>query len=134
MFPRLVAAESRTDQQHADASSGIPELDRLLGGGLDRGSSTLFLGPAGVGKSVLATQFAVTAAGRGERVAMYLFDEGLETFCRRAAGIGADVQRHVKLGHVTLTLVDPAELSPGEFVNRIRMAVERDEVSVVVVS
>jgi circadian clock protein KaiC len=133
VFPRLVAAESRSDRKHADASSGITALDLLLGGGLDRGSSTLFIGPAGVGKSALATQFGVSAAGRGERVAMYLFDEGMETFCRRAAGIGADVERHVNSGHMTLTLVDPSEMSPGEFVHRIRTAVEGDEVSVVVI-
>jgi circadian clock protein KaiC len=105
----------------------------LLGGGLDRGSSTLFLGPAGVGKSALATQFGVAAAGRGERVAMYLFDEGLETFHRRAAGIGADVAPYTKSGHITLTLVDPAELSPGEFTDRIRAAVDHEQVSIVVI-
>jgi circadian clock protein KaiC len=133
VFPRLVAAESRSDRKHADASSGITALDQLLGSGLDRGSSTLFIGPAGVGKSALATQFGVSAAARGERVAMYLFDEGMETFCRRAAGIGADVETYVNSGHMTLTLVDPSEMSPGEFVHRIRTAVESDGVSVIVI-
>lgn len=133
VFPRLIAAESRGEKQHTNASSAIPELDRLLGGGLDRGSSSLFLGPAGAGKSVLATQFAVAAAARGERVAMYLFDEGLETFRRRAAGVGADVDRYTTSGHLVLTLIDPAELSPGEFTDRIRTAVLRDGVSVVVI-
>ena len=97
-FPRLVAAESRNHHQHDRASSGLPALDRLFGGGLDRGSSTLFIGPAGAGKSALATQIATAAAERGERVAMYMFDEGLETFNRRAIGLGMDVQTHTKSG------------------------------------
>ena len=132
-FPRLVAAESRNDHQHDRASSGLPALDRLFGGGLDRGSSTLFIGPAGAGKSALATQIATAAAERGERVAMYMFDEGLETFNRRAVGLGMDVDTHTKSGHLTLTQVDPAELSPGEFADRIRRAVDREGVSVIVI-
>ena len=120
VFPRLVAAESRTEQKHDTALSGLSEFDQLLGGGLDRGTSTLFIGPAGAGKSALATQFAVTAASRGERVAMYLFDEGWETFHRRATGFGVDIDRYVQSGHLKLTPVDPAELSPGEFTDRIR--------------
>ena len=133
VFPRLVAADSRSGQEHAAASSGIEPLDRLLGGGLDRGTSTLFIGPAGAGKSALATQFAVAAAGRGERVAMYMFDEGLETFQRRATGLGANIGPYVKNGQLRLTQVDPAELSPGEFTEQIRIAVEQDDVSVVII-
>jgi circadian clock protein KaiC len=133
VFPRLVAAESRTARDHEQASTGLSGLDQLLGGGLDRGSSTLLIGPAGAGKSALATQCAVAAASRGERVAMYLFDEGLGTFHRRAKGLGADVDGHVKSGLISLTMVDPAELSPGEFADRIRGAVDRDHVSVVVI-
>jgi circadian clock protein KaiC len=133
VFPRLVAAEFRTEQEHQTALSGLSEFDQLLGGGLDRGTSTLFIGPAGAGKSALATQFAITAASRGERVAMYLFDEGWETFHRRATGFGVDIDRYVKSGHLALTPVDPAELSPGEFTDRIRTAVERDDISVVVI-
>lgn len=132
VFPRLVAAQSRTDEEHESASSGVPGIDRLFGGGLDRGSSTLFVGPAGSGKSALATQFAVAAAARGERVAMYLFDEGLETFRRRARGLNADVSGYVADGRIRLTQVDPAELSPGEFADRIRNAVNTDDVSLVI--
>jgi circadian clock protein KaiC len=133
VFPRLVAAESRNERDHGTATSGIPGLDQLLGGGLDRGTSTLFIGPAGAGKSALATQFVATAAGRGERVAMYLFDEGADTFHRRAAGFGSPIRQYTDSGQVKLTLVDPAELSPGEFADRIRFAVEHDGVSVVVI-
>jgi circadian clock protein KaiC len=133
VFPRLVAAESRSEATHKTASTGLPELDQLTGGGLDRGTSTLFMGPAGAGKSAIATQIAVTAAARGERVTMYLFDEGVDTFRRRAAGLGSNVEPHLESGHLTLVQVDPAELSPGEFADRIRSAVDRDHVSVVVI-
>jgi len=133
VFPRLVAADSRTAAEHGTASTGIAALDRLLGHGLDRGTSTLLLGPAGSGKSAIATQVAVAASQRGERVAMYLFDEGLDTFRRRAAGLGADVTPYVDSGHMMLTQVDPAEMSPGEFAERIRSTVARDGTRVVVI-
>jgi circadian clock protein KaiC len=133
IFPRLVAAESRLEASYGSASTCIQRLDALLGGGLDRGTSSLFIGPAGAGKSAIATQIAVAAAARGEHVAMYLFDEGLETFRRRAAGLGADVTDHVASGHLTLTQVDPAELSPGEFAERVRTAVVENRASVVVI-
>jgi circadian clock protein KaiC len=133
VFPRLVAAASRARQAHGTASTGLPQLDALLGGGIDRGTSTLFVGPAGSGKSAIATQIAVAAAVRGERVAMFLFDEGLETFRRRAAGLGSDIADHVASGRLTLTQIDPAELSPGEFADQIRTAVDQGGVGVVVI-
>jgi circadian clock protein KaiC len=133
VFPRLVAAESRHDRENGVATSGIARLDTLLGGGFDRGTSSLFIGPAGAGKSAIATHVAVAAAARGEHVAIYLFDEGLETFRRRAAGLGADITEHVASGRLTLTQVDPAEMSPGEFADRVRKAVVDDHASVVVI-
>jgi circadian clock protein KaiC len=133
VFPRLVAAPSRRTTTAQVASSGLPALDRLLGGGVDRGTTTLLIGPAGVGKSAVATQIAFAAADRGERVAIYMFDEGITTFCNRAAGLGIDVSRHVDRNSITLTQVDPAELSPGEFAEQIRTAVTRERVSVVVI-
>jgi circadian clock protein KaiC len=133
VFPRLVAAESRSEATHETASTGLAEFDQLTGGGLDRGTSTLFIGPAGAGKSAISTHIAVTAAARGERVTMYLFDEGVDTFRRRAAGLGSNVDPYIESGHLTLLQVDPAELSPGEFADRIRSAVDRDHVSVVVI-
>jgi circadian clock protein KaiC len=133
VFPRLVAADSRSANEHGTASTGLAALDHLLGAGLDRGTSTLLLGPAGSGKSAIATQVAVAASQRGERVAMYLFDEGLDTFRRRAAGLGADVTPYVDSGLMVLTQVDPAEMSPGEFAERIRSTVARDGTTVVVI-
>ena len=123
VFPRLVAAESRQAHPTETASSGLPGLDALWGGGLDRGTSTLLIGPAGVGKSAVATQIAWAAANRGEQVAAYLFDEGLDTFFARAAGLGMDLRPLVDRGLFHVTQVDPAELSPGEFAETIRQAV-----------
>src|SRR4051812_42205448 len=133
VFPRLVAAESRADERFDTASTGLEQIDQLLGGGIDRGTSTLFIGPAGSGKSAIATQVALAAAARGEHVAMYLFDEGIETFKRRAAGLGGDVDGAVASGRLALTQVDPAELSPGEFADRIRKTVDVDRARVVVI-
>jgi circadian clock protein KaiC len=133
VFPRLIAAESRGQVVHETVSTGLAAFDRLLGGGLDRGTSTLFIGPAGAGKSALATQIAVTAAARGELVVIYMFDEGLESFRRRAAGLGAEVEPYIANGHMVLRQVDPAELSPGEFTHQIRSAVDHDHASTIII-
>ncbi len=133
VFPRLVAAESRSSTHHEVARTGIPELDMVFGGGLDKGSSTLFIGPAGSGKSALSTQIAFTAAKAGDRSAFYLFDEGLETFFRRSEGLGLNIAPYVANGMISLTQIDPAELSPGEFADRIRREVEQGDMKVVVI-
>jgi circadian clock protein KaiC len=104
-----------------------------LGGGIERGTSTLIVGAAGTGKSSLAAQFVAEAAGRGETAAMFVFDESVNTLLSRAAGLGIDLPRHAESGRVTLQQVDPAELSPGELVHSIRRAVEQRDVSVVVI-
>jgi circadian clock protein KaiC len=133
IFPRLIAAETRSDDRRTNAPTGSAEFDQMLGGGLDRGTSTLLMGPAGSGKSAIATLLAVTAAQRGERVAFYMFDEGLETFRARSIGLGMDVERYRADGTITLTQIDPAELSPGEFAHRIREDVTTGNVKVVII-
>lgn len=133
VFPRLVAAEHRQDFKKGNATSDVPELDALLGGGLARGSSTLIIGPAGSGKSTLGAQFAAASASRGEKAAVFVFDEIVETYIGRAAGIGTDIQSHIDDNLITLTQVDPAELTPGEFAHKVLSAVDRDGVRVVVI-
>ena len=133
VFPRLVASEHHESFGRSRVSSGVAELDALLGGGLDRGGSVLLMGPAGTGKSTLATQYAVATAERGERAAFYTFDESLETLFDRSAGLGLDLRGHVERGQVTAQQVDPAELSPGELVQRVRDCVERDGCRTVVI-
>ncbi|MDQ6860156.1 MAG: AAA family ATPase [Verrucomicrobiota bacterium] len=126
VFPRLVAAEHHRNFPNEDVTSGIEGLDVLLGGGLARGTSTLFSGPPGSGKSSIALTFAVTAAQRGEKVAIYTFDESLPILFARAKGLGLPLDRLVDEGSVSVLQVDPAELSPGELSFRIRAAVEQE--------
>lgn len=133
LFPRLVAAEHHRPFTPGAVSSGLPELDALLGGGPQRGSSLLLLGPAGCGKSAIATQYAVAAAERGERVAMFSFDESAQMFASRARSLGMDVETHLRSGRLSVQQVDPAELPPGEFAHRARRAVEGDEATIVVI-
>ena len=132
-FPRLIAAEHHREFVREVVSSGTPELDDLLGGGLNRGSSTLFMGPAGSGKSSLAAQFAVSAAEQGEHAAIYLFDEGIGIYLARAAGIGIDLRGHMEAGRIKVQQIDSSELTPGEFAHLVRSSVERDKARVVVI-
>ena len=133
VFPRLVAAGRRAEFEPGSVASGVAALDALLGGGLDRGTSTLVLGPAGCGKSSLATHFAAASARRGERAAAFIFDEGVNTYLGRAAGLGTDLREEVEAGHLTVQQVDPAELSPGEFTHAVCEAVERDGARLVII-
>jgi circadian clock protein KaiC len=133
VFPRLVASDYRVGVAPESLSSGLPELDQLLGGGMDRGTSGLLVGPAGIGKSILASHWADAAATRGERVVIYLFDEGIGTYLHRCDGIGLGVRDHVAAQRVQLRQLDPAELSPGEFNHLLREAVERDATRVVLI-
>lgn len=124
IFPRLVAAEHHVDFRLEPVSSGVKELDGLLGGGLDRGTTTLIMGPAGTGKSSLALQQAAHMAKNGERSIVFTFDETRTVMLARAEALGLDLARHVESGMVKLQQVDPAELSPGEFAVRIQRAAE----------
>lgn len=133
VYPRLIAAEHRTAFDRSPIGSGIAAVDELLGGGLERGSSTLVLGPAGTGKSLLAVQFAVAAVARGERAALFIFDEELGLFFDRLKPLGIDLQVMADRGDVIVEQVDAAELSPGEFTARVRNCVRRNLVKTVVI-
>jgi circadian clock protein KaiC len=133
VFPRLIAAEHHKAFVGELMKSSVAELDTLLGGGLERGTSALLVGGAGVGKSSIAVTYAVGAAQRGERVAMFAFDEGLGTLFARAAGLGIDLQSYVDQGLITVQQIDPAEMSPGEFTQLIRDAVDQRSIRVLIV-
>lgn len=120
VFPRLIASEHHTEFPANSASSGIAELDGLLGGGLDRGTSMLIMGPAGAGKSTLATQFLISAARRGEKGVLYTFDETLLTLRKRSAALGLDLDAGDVSSHIELRHIDPAELSPGALAHELR--------------
>jgi circadian clock protein KaiC len=133
VFPRLVAAEHRRVSSAEVMSSGIPGLDQLLGGGISRGTSTLLMGAPGTGKSSLSAQFAHAALERGEHVAMFVFDEGVGTLLARARSLGMNLDAHLEAGRLTIQPVDPAELSPGEFTDAIRRAVDDDGAKMIVI-
>lgn len=123
VFPRLVAAEHQGSVEGGVVPSSVAELDHLLGGGLNRGTSALLVGPAGVGKSILATQYAVAAAERGETAAIYIFDESRRTFLDRSDGLGLNLRDHVTEGRIILQQLDPTQLTPGEFDHWVQQAV-----------
>jgi circadian clock protein KaiC len=133
VFPRLVASEHTPPLTQTRIPSGLPALDDLLGGGIENGTSTLFVGAPGTGKSSVAVQFAITAARRGETAALFIFDESINTLRTRSAGLGMDLGPFIDSGHIRVRQIDPAELSPGEFVHEIRDAVEQHNATVVVI-
>jgi circadian clock protein KaiC len=132
VYPRLIAAEHKTKFLGDQISSGIKELDALVGGGINRGTSTLIIGPAGAGKSTIAAKYAFAAMGRGESAAVYLFDEGIQSYLSRLKSLGFDAEPFLNNGRFLLHQVDVAELSPGEFVDRVHRAVEVDGAKVVI--
>jgi circadian clock protein KaiC len=133
IFPRLVAAEHHTKFAGEYAPSGNAELDKLLGGGLERGTNALLIGGAGVGKSSIALTYALAATRRGEHAALLAFDEGRGTLEARARTIGLDIVPALKSGLLRLQQIDPAELSPGEFASTVRTVVEHDKARIVVI-
>ena len=134
VYPRLVvAAGFRRTGSEGVLCSGVGSLDALLGGGLDRGSTTMLLGPSGTGKSTVALLYAVAAAQRGERAMIYLFDESRRMATKRAAGLGIALADHLESGRIVIKEQDPAETIPGEFAFGLREAVEEQGVRVVVI-
>ena len=134
VFPRLVAGEyPPRAMDPMTLPSGVRELDALLGGGVDRGTATLILGPAGSGKSSLALKYALSAAQRGEHVEVFAFDERIQTLRVRCRGLGMDLDGPIGDGRLTITQVDPAEMGPGEFVASVTRSVMERKTRVVVI-
>ncbi|HVJ64232.1 MAG TPA: ATPase domain-containing protein [Bdellovibrionota bacterium] len=133
VYPRLVASHYRNGYTGGQVSSGSAELDQLLRGGIARGTTTLVLGPAGTGKSSLSAMYAVMAAERGEKAAIISFDEGIDTLTARMTALNMSLDPHLKSGAISIQQIDPAEMSPGEFMWRVKKIVEEQEVSVVVI-
>ena len=133
VYPRLVASEHEEDFPDEQLSSNLPALDAMFDGGIERGTSTLIFGPAGIGKSSISMQYACAAATRGERAVVYYFDETLRTARKRARSLGMKVDAEIKEQHLCLEQVDAAELSPGEFVWKIRREVEENNARVIVI-
>ena len=134
VYPRLVAADTRQEYRALETiTTGLPDLDRMLGGGLDRGVACLLLGPTGTGKSTIAMQCAAAAAERGEHVLLYVFDERLQTVFHRARSLGIALERFVEDGSLVIRQIDPAELTAGEFADEVRRRVSSESASVVLI-
>jgi circadian clock protein KaiC len=132
IYPRLIAAEHKPGFERKRVLSGIKELDSLFKGGIDTGTSTLFIGPAGCGKSTLALRYAVSSAQRGEKSVIFTFDEALATLFERAKGLGMELAPLLAGGKMEIRQIDPAEVAPGEFVSRVRRLVDDERLRVVV--
>lgn len=133
VFPRLIAAEHGQEFLQEPVPSGVASFDALLGGGLDRGTSNLFIGPAGGGKSTLATQHAIFAADRGEHSVIFAFDENTKTLQTRTTSLGMDIEPHLKSGRIRIQQMDPAEVSAGEFSDIVKSAVEKSGAKVIII-
>ncbi|MDE1153693.1 MAG: ATPase domain-containing protein [Micavibrio sp.] len=123
LFPRIIPTADARSNQKISMKSGVDQIDTLMGGGPDEGTSVLLLGPAGVGKSTLALQYAVKAASQGQHAVIFTFDESLATMLHRAKGIGMPLEKYINEGLIHLQPVDPTEMSPGEFAHRVRETV-----------
>jgi circadian clock protein KaiC len=133
VFPRLVASEHVTQFARTQLSTGIAEFDTLMGGGVETGSSTLILGPAGTGKSLIVMTFVKAAVARGEKATLFIFDEELGLLFNRMKAMGIDLQTERDKGNILLQQIDAAELSPGEFAYRVRWTVETQKIKTVVI-
>jgi circadian clock protein KaiC len=132
VYPRLIAAEHTETHAEEITDTGVAQLDQLLGGGIERGSSVLIMGPAGVGKSTLAAQCAVSAARRGEKAALFIFDETFRTFRVRTEKLGLPLLPFLENRLLTIRQIDSAEFSPGQFTDVVTRAVD-DGARVVVI-
>jgi circadian clock protein KaiC len=133
VFPRLVSGDSRSSFERRVLTSGIGELDSLLGGGVEQGSSTLVIGPAGAGKSLLSLQFIVSAAQRGEKAALFIFDEEISLLIDRTKLLGMDLEALRDRGNLFIEQIDAAEISPGEFSHRVHTCITHHGVRTVVI-
>jgi len=133
VFPRLIAAQHAATEATGQIKTGNARIDQLLGGGLDGGSCTLILGPAGVGKTVLTTEFALAASRRGERAMIFMFDERVRAFMARARGLGMQLDRDIEAGTLVTQQIEPTEMSPGEFAERVVRAVEREDARLIAI-
>jgi circadian clock protein KaiC len=132
VFPRLVAADHAREFVATARTTGSPELDDMLGGGLSPGTNTLLMGPSGVGKTTTAISCMLAALQRGERCDFYLFDEGRATLLLRSAELGMDLKRYIDNGQLVVQQIDPSALSPGEFAHRVMRGVKQGSTFVVI--
>jgi circadian clock protein KaiC len=133
VYPRLVALEHHSGYARSKLPTGNEPFDRLLGGGIEKGSSTLILGPSGTGKSLIAVSFAIAAIARGEKSAIFVFDEEVDLLFDRTFDLGIDLKKLVDEGSLFVEQVDAAQVTPGEFAYRSRTLVDSNGITAVVI-
>lgn len=133
VFPNIVASDHDREPARGIFPSGNDQLDALLGGGLNKGSSTAVIGPSGAGKSSLSTQFVIAGAERGSKGAIFVFDETETSFLERSEGLGFQLQPWIDKGLLSLRQMDVAAMSPGEFMQMLKKEVEHNNLSVIVI-
>ena len=133
VFPRLVASHHKESFERELLPSGVAMLDSLLGGGVERGSSTLLIGPPGCGKSTIAMQYAMAAAQRGDHAVAFAFDETKGALLARLSGLGLRITEGLEAGEIMIRQIDPVEIAPGQFAHEVRESVERHKARVVVI-
>lgn len=131
VFPSLIPKDHQRDIKLEAISSGIPEIDELLSGGIERGTTTVISGPSGVGKSTFGMQFMKEAAGRGERSVLYAFEEGRDTILQRCQGVNIPVYTMIELGTLSVVKIEPLKYTPNQFVSLVRTEVEQNNAKIV---
>lgn len=133
VYPELAPGTHSQEFSEESISSGVPEVDELIDGGIDRGTVTVISGPTGVGKTTTGTQFMKEAAGRGERSAMYLFEESKATFYQRSETVNIPVKEMVDRGTLTVEEIEALKISPQEFAETVRQEVEENGAEIVMI-
>jgi circadian clock protein KaiC len=133
IFPRLGNAPPRDGEQREVCGSGVERLDRLLGGGIERGSATVISGQSGVGKTTVALQFLVQAARQGETARVFSLDESAASMLHRGEAMGLPVRQMVNEGRLKIERVRSTELYPAEFARLVQRAVDEEGVQMVLI-
>ncbi len=134
VFPRILPSdEERQYPMGENIPSGIPELDELIHGGLERGTVTIISGPTGVGKTTLGMQFMKEAAGRDERSVIYTFEEWSETLMRRSQNINMPIETMIQRGTLSIVQVEPLRYTPDEFARMVRKDIEENGAAIIMI-
>ena len=133
VYPRLIPQVQQTDSELEVISSGIPEIDELLHGGIERGTTTIISGPSGVGKSTFGMQFMKEAAGRGERSVLYAFEEGEQTILERCETVNIPVHAMIDRGTLSIVKIEPLAYTPNQFANLVSTEIENHDVKIVMI-
>jgi circadian clock protein KaiC len=131
VFPHLIPGNYQQEFVVEALPSGVPELDELLHGGLERGTISVISGPTGVGKTTLGLQFMKEAAGRGERSVVYTFEERLDTLLHRAESVHIPVHAMIERGTLSVIQVEPLQWTPDEFARLVRQEIEENRTRIV---